>query len=414
MLRAELGRREPDLEPDLHRRASGWHAAHDDVDAAIPHAVAAGDVRGAGDLLWANALRYTWNVHDDAIRGWLACFTDEQTASYAPLALVAATAHVSAGDRDVAEHWTDAAACALRAAPPRERTASLEAGIAVLRAAIARDGLARMRDEAARAYALEAEDSPWRSLHCQLEGTARHLLGDRARAGTLLQEGSRRGVVVAPAISAMCLAQLALFELDAGHHHEAATLASRARSHVERFHLGDQPMMSIVFAVSALTRARLGQIEAASTDAEDAARLMQRLTDVAPWYRVEVSIVLARTLLVLSDAPGARALLDGAAQTVGTEIPVLAAWLEDAWAELDAYVCASGSAPGSLTTAELRVLRMLPTHLSFREMGSRLCVSTNTVKTQAQAIYRKLDASSRSQAVGRARELGLLNGHFAL
>jgi LuxR family maltose regulon positive regulatory protein len=41
-------------------------------------------------------------------------------------------------------------------------------------------------------------------------------------------------------------------------------------------------------------------------------------------------------------------------------------------------------------------------------------VSTNTVKTQAQAIYRKLDASSRSQAVGRARELGLLNGHLAL
>ena len=414
MLRAELRRREPDLEPDLHRRASRWHAARDDVDAAIPHAVAAGDVRGAGDLLWANALRYTWNAHDDAIRRWLARFTDEQTASYPPLALVAATAHLAGGDRDVAEHWTSAATRALRAAPPRERTASLEAGIAVLDAAIARDGLARMRDDAARAYELEAEDSPWRSLDCQLEGTARHLLGDRERAGTLLREGSRRGVVVAPAISALCLAQLALLELDAGHRDEATTLASRARSHVERFHLGDQPMMSIVLAVSGLTRARRGQIEAASTDADDAGRLMQRLTDVAPWYRVEVSIVLARTLLVLSDATGARALLDGAAQTVGTEIPVLAAWLEDAWAELDAYVCASGSAPGSLTTAELRVLRMLPTHLSFREMGSRLCVSTNTVKTQAQAIYRKLDASSRSQAVGRARELGLLNGHLAL
>jgi LuxR family maltose regulon positive regulatory protein len=50
----------------------------------------------------------------------------------------------------------------------------------------------------------------------------------------------------------------------------------------------------------------------------------------------------------------------------------------------------------------------LPTHLSFREIGSRLFVSPNTVKTQAQAVYRKLDASSRSEAVTRAGELGLL------
>jgi LuxR family maltose regulon positive regulatory protein len=188
----------------------------------------------------------------------------------------------------------------------------------------------------------------------------------------------------------------------------------RARSQVERFHLGDQPMMSSVLAVSALARVQLGQIEAASGDAEDAARLMQRLTDVAPWYRIQVSIVLARTLLMLSDATGAGALLDGIAPTAGTKTPVLTAWIKDARAELDAYVRASGAAPESLTTAELRVLRLLPTYLSFREMGSRLFVSPNTVKSQAQAIYRKLDASSRAQAVVRARELGLLNGSVEL
>jgi len=62
----------------------------------------------------------------------------------------------------------------------------------------------------------------------------------------------------------------------------------------------------------------------------------------------------------------------------------------------------------SLTTAELRVLHLLPTHLSFREIAERLYVSTNTVKTQAHAVYRKLDASSRSEAVDHARERGLL------
>jgi LuxR family transcriptional regulator, maltose regulon positive regulatory protein len=89
-------------------------------------------------------------------------------------------------------------------------------------------------------------------------------------------------------------------------------------------------------------------------------------------------------------------------------IPVLRTWLDDTRAQVDAYSASAVIVPASLTTAELRILRLLPTHLSFREMGSRLYVSPNTVKTQAQAVYRKLDASSRSQAVARARTLGLL------
>ena len=62
----------------------------------------------------------------------------------------------------------------------------------------------------------------------------------------------------------------------------------------------------------------------------------------------------------------------------------------------------------SLTTAELRTLQYLPTHLSLREIGDRLYVSRNTVKTHTVAIYRKLGSSSRSEAVERARGLGLL------
>ena len=67
------------------------------------------------------------------------------------------------------------------------------------------------------------------------------------------------------------------------------------------------------------------------------------------------------------------------------------------------------NAPASLTTAELRTLHFLPTHLSFREIGERVYVSANTVKTQANAVYRKLDVSCRSEAVSRARQLGLLD-----
>jgi cysteinyl-tRNA synthetase len=68
--------------------------------------------------------------------------------------------------------------------------------------------------------------------------------------------------------------------------------------------------------------------------------------------------------------------------------------------------CALGE---ELTAKELEVLRLLTTRLSRREIGQRLYVSLNTVKTHQRALYRKLGVEDRSAAVKRARELGLLS-----
>jgi DNA-binding CsgD family transcriptional regulator len=68
------------------------------------------------------------------------------------------------------------------------------------------------------------------------------------------------------------------------------------------------------------------------------------------------------------------------------------------------------SGTGSLTAAELRLLPMLSTHLTVAEIAAEMYLSRHTIKAQGRSIYRKLDASSRSQAVARARELGLLEG----
>ena len=70
------------------------------------------------------------------------------------------------------------------------------------------------------------------------------------------------------------------------------------------------------------------------------------------------------------------------------------------------------SVPGAsaLTAAELRLLPMLCTHLSFPEIAAELFLSPHTIKSQMKSIYRKLGASARSQAVSQARELGLLEG----
>ncbi len=84
-------------------------------------------------------------------------------------------------------------------------------------------------------------------------------------------------------------------------------------------------------------------------------------------------------------------------------LPALAGRLQAALATTNARAAGASS----LTAAELRLLPLLSTHLSYQEIGERLHVPKNTVKTQAYSAYRKLGVSSRSEAVLRARELGL-------
>jgi LuxR family maltose regulon positive regulatory protein len=62
----------------------------------------------------------------------------------------------------------------------------------------------------------------------------------------------------------------------------------------------------------------------------------------------------------------------------------------------------------ALTDAELRVLALLPTHLTAPQIAVELFVAQSTVRSQITSIYRKLGARSRAEAVRRARELGLL------
>ena len=69
-----------------------------------------------------------------------------------------------------------------------------------------------------------------------------------------------------------------------------------------------------------------------------------------------------------------------------------------------------GPRASTLTAAELRLLPLLATHMSFPEIAGERFVSPHTVKSQAMSIYRKLGVSSRHQAVTRSRELGLLDG----
>jgi LuxR family maltose regulon positive regulatory protein len=216
--------------------------------------------------------------------------------------------------------------------------------------------------------------------------------------------------VPAPHVHALCLAQLALLMIDEGDWEDAARLSSRARSQVTRYRLEGYATSALVLAVAALVRAHRGRLDEARADADAAAHALDQLTDLADFHEAEVRVVLARTALKLSDLNGARAQLAFVARLAARcpEAVVLQRWWREVEAEADAFAATATRVTGSLTTAELKILQFLPTHLSFREIAERSFVSGNTVKTQANAIYRKFNVCSRSEAVTLARTLGLL------
>jgi LuxR family maltose regulon positive regulatory protein len=78
------------------------------------------------------------------------------------------------------------------------------------------------------------------------------------------------------------------------------------------------------------------------------------------------------------------------------DAPMLEAWVREIERDLSDL---SESGLAELTPAEMRVLRLLPSHLSYPQIAAELIVSPNTIKTQVRSVFGKLGVSSRHEAV---------------
>jgi LuxR family maltose regulon positive regulatory protein len=153
-----------------------------------------------------------------------------------------------------------------------------------------------------------------------------------------------------------------------------------------------------------------GDAPAARHELVGAQRARPLLTYALPYLAVQARIELARVHLALGDLAGARTLMREVDELLKRR-PGLGTLADDAHslrARLAGERGPTAAGASALTAAELRLLPILSTHLSFPEIGAELFLSRNTIKSQANSIYRKLGASSRSQAVAQARSLGLL------
>jgi LuxR family maltose regulon positive regulatory protein len=143
-----------------------------------------------------------------------------------------------------------------------------------------------------------------------------------------------------------------------------------------------------------------------------AQRLRPELTYALPHFALQARIELTRVYLALADLAAARTLMREIDDLLRRRPGMgnLAGQAEALRAQLSRQRGSAGPGASALTAAELRLLPLLSTHLSLPEIAQELFLSHNTIKSETNSIYRKLGVSSRSQAVSRSRELGLLEG----
>jgi LuxR family maltose regulon positive regulatory protein len=286
----------------------------------------------------------------------------------------------------------------------------MESHQAMLRALLCRNGVDRMRADAQAALAGLSSASPWRATALVLEGVAGMLAGEADRADPVLADAVEVGTgasawpVTSTALAERCV--LAIRRGDWGH---AGILAGQALAMLQAGQLDDYIMSSLVHAVAARTALHRGDPAAAKEHLARAARLRPLLTHAIPYLAVQTLLELGRAYLALDDLAGTRAVLRQAQDILQLrpDLGVLPAQVEQLRSRLDLAREATMGA-SSLTAAELRLLPLLATHLTFPEIGQRLYLSPHTVKTHAMSIYRKLGVSSRGQAVQRVQEIGLL------
>jgi LuxR family maltose regulon positive regulatory protein len=414
MLLAELHRLEPTMLPVLHRRAAQWHERNGQPAEALGYWMQAGEADAAGRLVGALAFPAYQQGRVATAEQWFGWLKDHGAAAHQPaVAVLAAMISALTGKPDEAERWAKAAEQAASVASLPDGSTSIAPWLALLRALLCRNGAEQMRTDAELATKTMAAGSFWRTSATLYLGMAHLMAGNTGQADVLFEDAAAGGFPGRPPVgTCVALAERSLLAIAGKDWEAAGRHLSQAQSLAHEASLGDYPPITILHAVAA--RIALHKADRPGTVAEltRAQRLRPGLTYAVPHLAVQARIELARCHLALSDIAAARILLNEVTEVL-TRRPDLGIFAEQA-ADLHTELsrARSSSAPGAsaLTTAELRLLPMLSTHLSFREIGQGMFLSPNTVKSQAISLYRKLGATSRNQAVTRSRELGLLEG----
>ena len=336
---------------------------------------------------------------------WLERFDVEGLERFPALAVHGSRIHALRGRAADAERWLAAAG---RGAHRDRRAAVLRPKIAVVRAAMCRGGAQQMLSDANAALHELPRGSEWRPTALLLSGCAAMLLGAEAKADSLLRDAAEEAAAHHFGETRMIAAsERSLIARRRGDHARADELSEQAREIAALDGLEAYPTFAIALGAAAHMSLRNGRWAEARELLTAADRSLSSLTEALPWLAVGARIELARCYLTLRDLDAVRGLMREieAILVLRPRLGVLGERARDLELQVRALTVVEENARLGLTPAELRLLPLLATHLSFREIADQLTLSRNTVKTQAISIYRKLGASGRSDAVTAAARL---------
>jgi LuxR family maltose regulon positive regulatory protein len=412
LLRLELRIAEPDLEPELHRRAAGWYLDAGLAPEAIRHTIAAGDADRAAELVaqhWAPALLGA--AGDRMVDSWLNALGDRAVAADIRLCFARCFMGLSFGDMDSVAKWLAIAEEAPLPAPFREGLTSMEGALAVVRTAYlwelgdVRGALSSGRE----ALEAEGEQSPWRGIGAATIGLANGALGELGEARRWSLEYARVGRDFGQHLNETSgLGSAALFAAEAADWHTAEELARRSLAISFEHGIAEHWSGAACHLALGLVLERRGESQEAERQIQRAAVLDRR--GAGPIELGWSLLHLSRLQGARGDPAAARNSLDEATERLSTapDPGNLPDRLAEARRRVTRQPPREVAAGQELSDRELDVLRLLVTPMTQREIGAELYVSQNTVKTHTRSIFRKLEAANREEAVERARELGIL------
>jgi len=386
----------------LHRRAAEWFRGHGELGEAVLHALSSGDLGFAAELI-AQGWRPEFNLgHLQTVQGWLTALPPAKLAADPRLTEAQVWLYLDRGRLD------DAAA-SLSAA---EGTAADDGHLRVLRALhtfktgnvpLAAEWLGAVRGRMADPFLVTVQDL--------LAGVCGVWLGETAEATDRLRRAADRAEETGNRLARIyALGAQALLAILTGDLLSAETVLNEADSAVADG-LSDAHFVAMFPALAAARLAALrGRWDDAVVSATSAAELAGRGAGRVEQAAAMITAAEAARHARSGGADGEQWLARAAVvlRSCADPGPTVRDWFSREQHAQRASHPAGSLPAGRLTEREAAILELLPTGLSQRELAGSLFVSPNTLKTHLRAIYRKLGAESRDEAVLRARALGLL------
>ena len=408
--RSELELTHPDHVRSLHTRAAEWFESRGHADEAVQHLLAAGNTEDAAHLVQASWLTYVDAGRGATVLGWLESL-GPPSVSTSPAALVTAAwmAALVGNEAVLADHFAALAELG-DYGPLPDGSRSVESAVALIGGLFGYGGPVETMEAARRAVEIETDSqSPYYAIAHVSLGHAAYLSGDLEQAITPLRTASRSdrapGVVRVLALSVE-----SFVEAERGDLVRARECAELAMGIVDARGLRASPHASLAFAALGQAQAAAGKIDDALATLEVGLSIRRQTTAQGVWGPIHHLLIAARVAAMAGRFPMARELMTELSARMSRFTTGMAA-MQARVAEVQLLLQAEDAAEmlnEPLTGRELDVLRLLQGDLSLHEIASELYLSFNTVKTHARAVYRKLGAHSRSEAVLIARRQSLI------